>query len=71
MPRLKLVIDDETFEALEQRARSERRSTDWQAEVILRQSLGLPFPVPIQANQKEAPAVAIHSPSQMESQDLF
>lgn len=53
MPRLKLVIDDETFEALEQRALSERRSADWQAEVILRQSLGLPFPVPIQDKQKE------------------
>ena len=53
MPRLKLVIDDETFEALEQRAQSERRSADWQAEVILRQSLGLPFPLPIQGSEKK------------------
>jgi hypothetical protein len=44
MPVLRIPLDNETFSALERRAQSERRPADWQAEVILRQSLGLPFP---------------------------
>jgi hypothetical protein len=46
MPNLKLKLDQETLDALERRAISERRPADWQAEVILRQSLGLAFPYP-------------------------
>lgn len=54
MPKLKLVIDEETFAALEQRATSERRSTDCQAEVLIRQSLGLPFPIPAKNDEDRA-----------------
>jgi hypothetical protein len=46
MAGLKIVLDKETLDALERRAQSERRPLDWQAEVLLRQSLGLPFPLP-------------------------
>jgi hypothetical protein len=44
--RLRLYLDQETFVALTDRALRERRPVDWQAEVILRQALGLPFPYP-------------------------
>ncbi len=46
MPRLRLDMDRETFEALAAQALSERRSVAYQAEVILRQAMGLPFPYP-------------------------
>ncbi len=46
MPRLRLDLDRETFEALAAQALSERRSAAFQAEVLLRQALGLPFPYP-------------------------
>ena len=46
MPRLRLDLDRETFEALVAQALSERRSAAYQAEVILRQAMGLPFPYP-------------------------
>ena len=44
MPRLRLDLDLETFEALALKASSERRPVTLQAEVVLRQALGLPFP---------------------------
>jgi hypothetical protein len=44
--RLHLEPDQETFVALTDRALRERRPVVWQAEVILRQALGLPFPYP-------------------------
>ena len=47
MPVLKINLDNETAEILRVRAQSERRPPDWQAEVLLRQSLGLPFPFPV------------------------
>jgi hypothetical protein len=53
MPRLKLQLDEETFEALERRASLERRPVDWQAEVLLRQSLDLPFPCLNELNQSQ------------------
>ena len=46
MQRLKLDLDAETFEALAVQALSERRPVPLQAQVILRQALGLPFPYP-------------------------
>jgi hypothetical protein len=46
MARLRLHLDEETFLALTDRALRERRPVDWQAEVILREALGLPFPYP-------------------------
>jgi hypothetical protein len=44
--RLRLDLDQETFLALTDRALRERRPVDWQAEVMLRQALGLDFPYP-------------------------
>jgi hypothetical protein len=62
MPNLKLKLDEETFDALKHRAQSERRPVDWQAEVILRQSLGLAFPCqtePSQSNRyREASSIS-------------
>lgn len=57
MPSIKLKLDQETLDALERRAWSERRPTDWQAEVILRQSLGLPFPYPSELPESKAEEV--------------
>jgi hypothetical protein len=50
MPRLRLDLDLETFEALADKAFAERRPVHYQAEVILRQALGLPFPFPVGSN---------------------
>jgi len=47
MPRLRLDLDRETFEALGAQAIAQRRTAVWQAEVLLRQALGLPFPYPL------------------------
>jgi hypothetical protein len=44
MPRLRLDLDRETFEALADKAFAERRPVPFQAEVILRLAVGLPFP---------------------------
>ena len=46
MPKLRLDLDRETFEALASQALAQRRPVVLQAEVILRQTLGLPFPYP-------------------------
>ena len=46
MPRLRLDLDRETYEALASQALAQRRPVILQAEVILRQTLGLPFPYP-------------------------
>ena len=47
MPRLHLELDSETLEALVAHATAERRPARLQAEVIIRQALGLPFPLPL------------------------
>lgn len=47
MPRLKLDLDIETFEALATNATAERRPVPLHAEVLLRLALHLPFPYPI------------------------
>lgn len=44
MAKIKLDLDTETLERLIERAVQERRPIVWQAEVLLRQALGLPFP---------------------------
>ncbi len=44
MALLKLQIDSETMDRLVERAVRERRPITWEAEVLLRQALGLPFP---------------------------
>ena len=46
MARLRLDLDQETFLALTDRALRERRAVVCQAEVMLRQALGLAFPYP-------------------------
>ncbi len=40
MPRLRLDLDRETFDALTAQALAERRPVVFQAEVVLRQALG-------------------------------
>jgi hypothetical protein len=52
MPRLRLDLDKETFEALALKASAERRPVPLQAEVVLRQALGLPFPCAPESNGK-------------------
>lgn len=42
--RIRLELDNETTERLIERAADERRPVSWQAEVMLRRALGLPFP---------------------------
>ncbi len=44
MARLKLDLDAETSQRLLEIALSHRRPVHWQAEIMLRQALGLPFP---------------------------
>ena len=46
MPKLRVELDQETFEALASQALAQRRPVILQVEVILRQGLGLPFPYP-------------------------
>jgi hypothetical protein len=53
--RLKLELDHETSEALNHAAARELRLPSQQAEALLRQALGLPFPVPHQETS-EGPA---------------
>jgi hypothetical protein len=44
--RIKLELDNEMTEKLVQAAVREQRPAAWQAEVMLRRALGLPFPIP-------------------------
>lgn len=46
MPKLRLDLDRETYEALASQAMAQRRPVVFQAEVILRQALGRPFLYP-------------------------
>jgi hypothetical protein len=58
MAQLRLDLDQETFERLVEVALQERRPVVWQAEVLLRQALGLPFPYsPIQKGGRGGPSV--------------
>jgi hypothetical protein len=49
MPKLTLDVDDETYELLAYQAVDWLRPVEWQAAVILRMALGLPFPKPVPA----------------------
>lgn len=42
--RLRLDLDKETHDRLLEAALREKRPIHWQAEVIMRRALGLPFP---------------------------
>ena len=44
--RIRLDLDEETTEQLVRLAASERRPVPWEAEVLLRKAVGLPFPPP-------------------------
>jgi hypothetical protein len=44
MPRVRLDLKPQTYEALAARAVEERRPIDWQAEVLIESSLGLRHP---------------------------
>ena len=56
--RLKLELDPETAEKLAQSAVVEKRPLAWQAEVLLRRALGLPFPQERSEQRKETPDAA-------------
>lgn len=61
MTYLRIALDKETYERLQERALAERRPTPWQAVVELRQALGLPFPYVrrgIPTQQQESPSEA-------------
>jgi hypothetical protein len=55
MPILKLSLDHETYDALYQAAASHLRPPDLHAQAILRQVMGLPFPIPA----KDEPRLAM------------
>jgi outer membrane biogenesis lipoprotein LolB len=52
MTRLRLELDQETYNALLSQAKAERRLAAQEAEVLLRQALGLPFPVPRESTDR-------------------
>jgi hypothetical protein len=52
MAYIKLDLDNETFTRLMDVALQERRPIPWQAEVLLRHALGLPFPIPHDGEQR-------------------
>ena len=51
MAYIKLDLDNETFTRLMDVVLRERRPIPWQAEVLLRRALGLPFPIPHDGEQ--------------------
>ena len=53
MAYIRLDLDQETFSRLVDSALHERRPIPWQAEVILRRALGLPFPTSIEQDTQE------------------
>ena len=61
MAYLKLDLDNETYTRLMDVALQERRPIPWQAEVLLRRALGLPFPIPPEGEQRTEQAA--HVPS--------
>jgi hypothetical protein len=44
--RIQLELDKDTSIKLVESSVAERRPVPWQAEILLRQALGLPFPYP-------------------------
>lgn len=53
MLTFKLQLDPETVERLREAAEREKRPPAWQAEVMLRRALGLPFPLPDTVHTQE------------------
>ena len=56
MPRLRLDLDRETYDALTSLALAHRRPVVYQVEVLLRQTLGLAFPYPPASAEGESSA---------------
>jgi hypothetical protein len=54
VPLLKVSLDSETYARLTDQASSERRPIQWQAEVVLRRGLGLPFPLQQHAQEADS-----------------
>ena len=54
MPRLRLDLDRETYDALTSLALAHRRPVVYQVEVLLRQTLGLAFPYPPAAADEDS-----------------
>jgi len=46
MAQIRVDLDGDTYRRLCEVSLAERRPVDWQAEVIIRKALGLPFPYP-------------------------
>lgn len=42
---IRIQLEDDALAALRESATAERRPLNWQAEVMLRRALGLPFPL--------------------------
>jgi hypothetical protein len=55
MPTIKISLDQETYSTLSQSAGRDLRPIPWQALVLLRGALGLPFPTPA-TDEPTAPA---------------
>jgi len=55
MPDLRLKPDRETYDRLVEIAGVQRRPVGWQAEVLLRQAVGLPFPPVTEQWSTDAP----------------
>ncbi len=54
MAQLRVHLDTETYQRLLDAALTERRPVPWQAEVVLRRALGLPFPYDPPSKQRGA-----------------
>lgn len=54
MPALKIILDDAEFAALERRAEAERRPISSQASVLIREGLGLAFPIDLEGVKSQA-----------------
>ena len=60
MPTIRIDLDPDSFHRLAEIAVEEPRPIPWQAEVLLRRALGLPFPIPPEGAQGPADAAHRH-----------
>jgi hypothetical protein len=58
MSQLRITLDAETHQRLLESALAERRPLPWQAEVVIRRALGLPFPCPTPDDNPDPQLVA-------------